>query len=122
MIGGDDKYRDQDEKNEHVLSSWAKSVCKTQFTKDYLDGRTSFIFSWDKKHRPIHEEALLHFLLPEKKGEKFELKARPLKPRKTVAQTSAKPLQGDVPFVLLSTYLPFFKTRECEEINDLLKL
>ena len=37
-----------------------------------MDGRKSFIFSWDKKHRKIHEEALLHFFDPSKKGQKFE--------------------------------------------------
>lgn len=37
-----------------------------------MDGRKSFILSWDKKHRIIHEEALLHFLDPSKKEKKFE--------------------------------------------------
>ena len=37
-----------------------------------MDGRKSFIFSWDKKHRKIHEEALLHFFNPSRKGQKFE--------------------------------------------------
>ena len=36
-----------------------------------MDGTKGFIFSWDKKHRVIHEEALLHFLDSNKKGEKF---------------------------------------------------
>ena len=27
--------------------------------------------SWHKEHRPIHEEAMMHFLDPEKKGERF---------------------------------------------------
>ena len=36
-----------------------------------MDGRNSCIFSWDKEHRPIHEEAMLHFFNPDKKGEKF---------------------------------------------------
>ena len=37
-----------------------------------MDGRKSFIFSWNKKHRAIHEEALLHYFDPSKKGQKFE--------------------------------------------------
>ena len=37
-----------------------------------MDGRKSFVFSWDKKHRVIHEEALLHYFDPSKKGQKFE--------------------------------------------------
>ena len=37
-----------------------------------MDGRKSFVFSWNKKHRVIHEEALLHYFDPIKKGQKFE--------------------------------------------------
>ena len=37
-----------------------------------MDGRKSFVFSWNKKHREIHEEALLHYFDPNKKGQKFE--------------------------------------------------
>ena len=37
-----------------------------------MDGRKSFVFSWNKKHRAIHEEALLHYFDPSKKGQKFE--------------------------------------------------
>ena len=37
-----------------------------------IDGRKSFVFSWNKKHRVIHEEALLHYFDPSKKGQKFE--------------------------------------------------
>ena len=37
-----------------------------------MDGRKSFIFSWNKKHREIHEDALLHYFDPSKKGQKFE--------------------------------------------------
>lgn len=36
-----------------------------------MDGRKSFIFSWNKEHKSIHEEALLHYFNPEKKDEKF---------------------------------------------------
>ena len=37
-----------------------------------MDGRKSFVFSWNKKHRAIHEEALLHYFDPSRKGQKFE--------------------------------------------------
>ena len=37
-----------------------------------MDGRKSSVFSWNKKHREIHKEALLHYFDPSKKGEKFE--------------------------------------------------
>ena len=36
-----------------------------------MDGRKSFIFSWNQKHREIHEEALRHFFDSRKKGQKF---------------------------------------------------
>ena len=42
-----------------------------------MDGRKSFVFSWNKNHRVIHEEALLHFFDPSKKGQKFEYQPRP---------------------------------------------
>ena len=37
-----------------------------------MDGRKSFVFSWNKNHRAIHEEALLHYFNPRKKRQKFE--------------------------------------------------
>ena len=37
-----------------------------------MDGRESFVFSWNKKHRVIHEETLLHYFDPSKKEQKFE--------------------------------------------------
>ena len=37
-----------------------------------MDGRKSFVFSWNKKHRAIHEEALLHYFDPSTKGQRFE--------------------------------------------------
>lgn len=37
-----------------------------------MDGRKSFNFSWDKEHGKIHEEAILNFFNPSKKGQKFE--------------------------------------------------
>ena len=72
VIGGDDNYKDEDEENRTVLSRWAWRKVSSQFDEEYIDGRKSFIFSWDKKHREIHEEALLHYFDPSKKGQKFE--------------------------------------------------
>jgi len=48
-----------------------------------MDGRKSFVFSWNKKHREIHEEALLHYFDPSKKGQKFEYQ----RPQEASAQT-----------------------------------
>ena len=72
VIGGDTYYKDDDEKDRSVISRWARRKVASQFNEEYLDGRKSFIFSWDKKHRPIHEEALRHYFDPSKKGLKFE--------------------------------------------------
>ena len=71
VIGGDSYYKDEDEEDQSVISRWAKRKVASQFNEEYLDGRKSFIFSWDTKHRPIHEEALRHYLDPSKNGVKF---------------------------------------------------
>ncbi|XP_068732835.1 uncharacterized protein [Montipora capricornis] len=76
VIGGDDNYKDKEEENRVVLSRWAWRKISNQFDNEYLDGRKSFIFSWDTRHREIHEEALLHYFDPSKKGEKFERKPK----------------------------------------------
>ena len=80
VIGGDDNYRNAAEEEKAVLSRWAKRQISSQFKEEFMDGRISFIFSWDKEHRPLHEEAMLHFLEPGKKGGKFEPKLQPSKP------------------------------------------
>ena len=80
VIGGDDEYKDEREEDEAVLSRWARRKVSSQFQEEYLDGRKSFIFSWHKKHRGIHVEALLHFFDSNKKGEKFESPPRLKKP------------------------------------------
>ena len=72
VIGGDDNYKGNDEENREVISRWAKRKVASQFSEEYLDGRRSFIFSWNKHHRAIHEQALLHHFDPNKKGQKFE--------------------------------------------------
>jgi len=95
VIGGDTYYRDDDEKDRFVISRWAKKKVSSQFQDDYLDGRTSFIFSWDKKHRPIHEEAMRHYFDPAKKGFKFEYKPKP-KPLPRAPEPDTTPLPGDL--------------------------
>ena len=76
VIGGDSYYKDEDE-DRSVISRWARRKVASQFNEEYLDGRKSFIFSWDTKHRAIHEEALRHYLDPSKKGVKFVYTPKP---------------------------------------------
>ena len=73
VIGGDDSYEDSAEEKNSFLSRWARRKMSSQFSEEYLDGRKSFIFSWDEGHRPIHEEALLHYFEPHKRAKKFVL-------------------------------------------------
>ena len=77
VIGGDDQYRGQDEEERTVISRWARRKVASQFNEEFLDGRRSFIFSWNKQHREIHEEALLHYFDPSKKGQAFEYQPKP---------------------------------------------
>ena len=72
VIGGDDNYKNEDEKDREFISRWARRKISSQFGEEFLNGSTSFVFSWDKKHREIHEKALLHFFDPRKKGQRFE--------------------------------------------------
>lgn len=72
VIGGDDNYKDEEEKAKSVISRWALRKVASQFREEYLNGRKSFIFSWSDRHRAIHVEALLHFLDTTKSGQKFE--------------------------------------------------
>ena len=100
VIGGDSYYQNEDEEARSVISRWAKRKVASQFREEYLDGRQSFIFSWNKKHRPIHEQAMRHFLDPSKRGSKFEYTPpRPLpKPiAPVVPQPSRKPEAPEVP-------------------------
>ena len=80
VIGGDDNYKSDDEKNREVISRWAKRKVSSQFSGEYVDGRKSFIFSWNKQHRPIHEQALFHHFDPNKKGQQFEHRPPPTNP------------------------------------------
>ena len=70
VIGGDDNYTENEEERS-VISIWARRALSRQISEEYLDGRKSFIFSWDKKHRPIHVEALKHFFDTGRNGKRF---------------------------------------------------
>jgi len=73
VIGRDDNYKNETEEEQSVISRWAKrKIARSQFSEEFIDGRKSFVFSWNKKHKAIHEEALLHYFDPNKKGQKFE--------------------------------------------------
>ena len=73
VIGGDDNYKNEAEDEQSVISRWAKrKIAYSQFSEEFMDGRKSFVFSWNKNHKAIHEEALLHYFDPNKKGQKFE--------------------------------------------------
>ena len=88
-MGGDDSYKDSAEEQGCFLSRWGRRKISSQFSEEYLDGRKSFIFSWDKEHRSIHEDALLHYFNPDKKDEKFV----PKKKGDEVPATQVVPIQ-----------------------------
>ena len=67
VIGGDSNYKDEAEETQNVLSRWALRVVNPQLKEEFRDGRKGFVFSWNEKHRSIHEEALLHFFDPSKR-------------------------------------------------------
>ena len=71
VIDGDDSYKDSSEEQGSFLSRWARRKVSSQFSEELLDGRKIFIFSWNKEHRPIHEEALLYYFHPGKKNKTF---------------------------------------------------
>ena len=91
IIGGDNNYKNEDEEDRVVISRWARMKIQSQFEEEFLDGRKSFIFSWNKNHREIHEEALRHYFDLAKKEQKFEYQPK-LKQREVVkvAQTSSE--------------------------------
>lgn len=66
--GGDDGYLDEDEEKKEFISRWARRKVSVQFSKEFLDGRKGFIFSWDKKPWEIHEQALCFSLTQARKG------------------------------------------------------
>lgn len=71
VIGGDDSYEEDGEEDRDFISRWAKRKVSSQFSEENIDGRKSFIFSWNKEHRAVHEAALRHHLNPDMKGETF---------------------------------------------------
>ena len=71
VIGEDERYKDKDEEEKAVISHLGKNEISVQIRRELVDGRKSFVFSWNKEHRPIHEEAMLHFLDPSKNGQEF---------------------------------------------------
>ena len=96
IIGGDDNYRSEDEKDRVIISRWAWRKISSQFRDEFLDGRKSFIFSWNKQHREIHEEALLHFFEPSKEGQKFEYQPKLKQPesgKSAQSSTERNPVQ-----------------------------
>lgn len=97
VIGGDDNYTNEDEEDQFVISRWAKRKISSQFREEFLDGRKGFIFSFNKKHRPIHEEALRHFVDSSNKEQRFvyHLTKRklPEKPVTPPPVRSTKPVQ-----------------------------
>ena len=91
VIGGDEYY--DGEEDTQVLSRWAKLKILSQFSPEYLDGRKSFIFSWETKHCLIHEDALLHFLGGT--GQKFIPVVRPLQPEVESESPTRKPATAE---------------------------
>jgi len=101
VIGGDDQYRDEDEEERTVISRWARRKVASQFKEEFLDGSESFILSWNKQHREIHEEALLHYFDSSKKGQKFEYQPKPKpkpvpKPKSTEEPRITSPQDKDI--------------------------
>ncbi|XP_073256465.1 uncharacterized protein [Porites lutea] len=114
VIGGDSYYQNEDEEARSVISRWAKRKVASQFREEYLDGRQSFIFSWNKKHRPIHEQAMRHFLDPSKRGFTFEYTPRPLP--KPIAPVVPQPSRkSEAPKVPARPAIPYSRLEDDEE-------
>ena len=96
VIGGDVHYKDEDEKERYFLSDWARKAISHQFRAELLDGRKSFILSWNEKHRPVHEEALLHYFDPSKKGQKFVYKPKPERETSNIVPPATVNIQQEV--------------------------
>ena len=116
VIGGDDNYTNEDEEERLVISRWAKRKISSQFSEEFLDGRKGFIFSWNKKHRPIHEEALMHLLEFSKKGVKFVHQPTQRKlPTKPVTPPPMRSIKLVQPPVNLHSSLPVGSWRSWQE-------
>jgi len=87
IIGGDDNYESEDEEDRVVISRWARRKISSQFSEEFFDGRKSFIFSWNKKHREIHEEALRYYFTASKEArQKFEYQPKPTTTERTLSR------------------------------------
>ena len=114
VIGGDSYYRDENEEVQSVISRWARKKLASQFREEYLDGKQNFIFSWDKKHRMIHEEAMRHLLDHGKRGSKFEY---------TLHRPLPKPIPSVIPQHLSKPKTPvvtFADTNVRQEVRAIL--
>lgn len=97
VIAGDTNYLDENEEEQSLISRWARRKVASQFDDEYLDGRKSFILSWNKEHRAIHQQALLHFFDPNKKGQKFQYRPKPkVTPGPQVTSSAAAPREDDM--------------------------
>ena len=72
-----------------------------------MDGKKSFIFSWNKKHRAIHEEALLHYFDRSKRGQKFKYQLKNTsevctRGKESEAENENMPEEGDQPSFMVS--------------------
>ena len=104
VIGGDNQYMGEEEEERTVLSRWARRKVASQFNEECLDGRRSFIFSWNQKHRKIHEEALLHYFDSSKQGQKFEYQPKPRQPENNQSAQTARRREG---IITLGSTNPF---------------
>ena len=102
VIGGDNKCEGDDEEERGVISLWAKRKVSSRFSEEFLDGRNSFIFSWNGQHREIHEQALLHHFDSRKKGQKFEYQPDQRKEQPTAAKPPPSRLKEIIPPLSLS--------------------
>ena len=57
---------------ESRLILFVKLWSRSQFGEEYLNGRNSLIFTWNKQQRVIHEEDLLHHYDPNQRRQKVE--------------------------------------------------
>ena len=116
VIGGDDNYKDQKEEDRDFISRWAKWKICSQFREEFLDGRKGFIFSWNKRHRAIHEAALLHYFDLSRKGQKFQYHPPQRKPSKAV---TPPPEGATEPVHLPRLYRSFTLSEErIKQMND----
>ncbi|XP_022804635.1 uncharacterized protein LOC111341869 [Stylophora pistillata] len=127
IIGGDDNYVGKEEEKKAVMSRWARKKVSSQFEEEYLDGRKSFVFSWHKSHREVHEKALLHFFNPSKRGERFDYHLPEMSPPAVTTNATAEEKdQGLNPQPEITPSTPsnspenisLYPTDEVEHVNE----